>query len=93
MDEMKQKFALADVDSDGYISASQLGELMRAFEDDVSDEDAAEMIGSIESEQGIRKRMDSGEPLIFFEQWTKYVFDTTRATQQKKKGGGFKWPF
>jgi hypothetical protein len=42
------------------------------------------MIASIEKVQGIEKRDAEGGPLIFFQQWTKYMNDMAREEKNKK---------
>lgn len=51
---------------------------------------AEEVMAGIEKEQGIRYRDDAGEPMIFFEQWTKYLNDHIRlkSTGSSQIGGG-----
>ena len=93
--EMREAFDGVDADADGYISADELGQLMRNVDSERSEEQIADMMAMIEQEQEIKKRDDEGAPLIFCEQWAKCMQDMVRkeTTGSSQVGGGFKFPW
>ena len=56
--------------------------------------DGAAVMASIEQSQSIRKRDPDGAPLVYYEQWVKFMNDMVREkVRGSKASGGFKWPF
>lgn len=84
IDEMREKFEKADTDGDGYLSTADAIELMKDCGDEFSEDQVMEMMATIEKVQGLEKRDAEGGPLIFFQQWTKYMNDFAREEKKKK---------